>query len=734
MLCLQDEIEELLKKYPDPREGEAGAVSFRGREEAGAALPCLAVVTDNLDPLGLGRIRVGCDAAFPGAVTDWVPVAGAGRGANGGGFWQLPDIGTQVLLVFPWRNTGRPVAVGCVFDRKHRPPEGYAEKAADQWVWQTGNHRVEITDARGEESLVISTAEGKMRYEASKAGGIKIINELGDIALSCGKLKIAGKAGAGFSAEKKLKAGGGENVSAQTAKGAVFDCGKKVMLKGKNVKLSGSRGVSACGKQMAKNGDKVMGFDIHKTEIPSGSGTSTVLLPHPFIGKLADKLSANVKIGGANAAHSGSLSKHDDSQHMRLAGTVKFTQNPKKEGTVTGATAASVMINGKQAAVAGSTVSTCSDTGQKDHSVVLAAGCALPMPAIINPVNSGEYERRRREQKEGFAFTALRWSRAAAEEGEDVTLSARLQGIGDGNTITFQVWKEGQDPASQIALAQIQAGAAGGGAQAVWSWRCEANNAPPDEDPRFFFTAHSAWCPAEQSPALRVRLARPRLSDPQWKDSKGNSVTGGRAGEALQLTASCAGDMEEGAGVIFRVYPEGADPKLDRPAAEFSSVNKAGAAQAQWAYRYVHDQEKPLTQKPKFFFTAESRRCKTVQSGNVEIGMEIDIPVCFEDGLCLAELEYRLTGIDGTQISGKTGRDGRIRNAELLPGNYEISIDWEAYEPPSGGESDTLDFSTLGEDCKKISFVFNKEMTLWKLRPGRDYAVLIRRADGEVSQ
>lgn len=44
------------------------------------------------------------------------------------------------------------------------------------------------------------------------------------------------------------------------------------------------------GKQIAVQDDKVMGFDVHIMVVPSGNGTTTVPLPHPFIGKLADKL------------------------------------------------------------------------------------------------------------------------------------------------------------------------------------------------------------------------------------------------------------------------------------------------------------------------------------------------------------------------------------------------------------------------------------------------------------
>ena len=77
---------------------------------------------------------------------------------------------------------------------------------------------------------------------------------------------------------------------------------------------------TAEGKQIAVQDDKVMGFDVHIMVVPSGNGTTTVPLPHLFIGKLADKLSKDVKIKDKACATKDSVAKHDDSMHMQLPG------------------------------------------------------------------------------------------------------------------------------------------------------------------------------------------------------------------------------------------------------------------------------------------------------------------------------------------------------------------------------------------------------------------------------
>jgi uncharacterized protein involved in type VI secretion and phage assembly len=48
----------------------------------------------------------------PGAVTGWIPLISPGAGKDRG-WWQLPDIGTQVLLGFVGNTLSRPVVLGC---------------------------------------------------------------------------------------------------------------------------------------------------------------------------------------------------------------------------------------------------------------------------------------------------------------------------------------------------------------------------------------------------------------------------------------------------------------------------------------------------------------------------------------------------------------------------------------------------------------------------------------------
>ncbi|GHV58396.1 hypothetical protein AGMMS49579_25830 [Spirochaetia bacterium] len=459
-------------------------------------------------------------------------------------------------------------------------------------------------------------------------------------------------------------------MSVEGKKDIKLSCDKEVTVAGQNIKLEGSQGITTEGKQLAAEGDKVMGFDVHQMEVPAGTSTAVVPLPHPYMGKLVDNLSDDVKIKGHNAAVKGSKSRHDDAMHMQLPGTIKFVNNPNKEGEVTGGTGSKVKINGKEAAVIGSTVTTCNDVGAKENSAILAAGASIPMPVIINPKNMEEYELERAEQEQKEPeFTMVKWGKPTAKEGEEVELSGQVKDIEDGNMVTFQVWKEGQDPASHIAQAQLPANIEGGTAKVKWSHRPVdmGDEMPPAQDPKFFFTVHSAWCPYKKSGNVTVELKRPELTNPEWQDKDGAGTGNGLVGEVLKMSVNCNSDMEEGSGVTFRVFKEGADPNRDQPVKELGSANHGGKAEAGWTYHYHHDPENPLTEKPKFFFTVNGKRCTEAKSGNAEIGMDYRIIVNSKDGI-ITDTKCTVALSDGSREEGTTNAEGVVEVNEKVPG------------------------------------------------------------------
>lgn len=121
------------------------------------------------------------------------------------------------------------------------------------------------------------------------------------------------------------------------------------------------------GQPAAKQGDKVTGVDIHLIQPPAPSGPFPA--PHPFDGTLDSGLSPDVNIMGKPAAVLGSIATNVP--HLPAGGT--FVIPPLNRGQVA-AGSATVFINGKPAARAGDTATTCDDPAPMPVGTVLAVG------------------------------------------------------------------------------------------------------------------------------------------------------------------------------------------------------------------------------------------------------------------------------------------------------------------------------------------------------------------------
>ena len=621
---MNQNIRKKLDTYKETQEDTQGNGMYSHSQKAfhGDNPFTLGIVTDNRDPECLGRVRVLLDLLSPGCVSPWYQMSGRWTG-GGHGFWMLPDIGTQVLVAFPAGDKSHGIVLGCLYNEKHLPPETSPEKKADSMLYQTRNHRIEITDDAGKEGISIESAAGKMRCVLDKENGIQIANGLGEIKIKCRKLKAASGKNVELNGTKKVSVSCDGTTGTSSSKGSKIICDKNVGIEGKNIKLNGSGGVCAEGKQMAAQDDRVMGMDVHIMVIPSGPSTTTAPLPHPFIGKLDDGLSDDVSIGDKKAAVKGSKAKHDDPTHMQLPGTIKFQNSPKKEGGVTGGTSSTVKIDGKEAAVIGSLVTTCNDIGARNNSTVIAVGAGMPMPAIINPSNTEEFERERRKQENREPrFSDVKWSAATVAEGEEAELTAGVQDIADGDMVSLLVFPEGKGPEDSVPIASFQRTVKGGNVSAKWSHQTNQSGMPPEKNPRFIFTAHCAWCSfGKSSNALEVKLIRPEITKAEWRDKDGKPADKGLVGEALKLHAETK-DME--GGVTFWIY--------DDRGSLVTSIGadiQDGKAEAEWTYHYNGEK---LDAKPKFTFEVTGDRCKKVESPEVEIGAKINIRIATEDG------------------------------------------------------------------------------------------------------
>jgi uncharacterized Zn-binding protein involved in type VI secretion len=127
----------------------------------------------------------------------------------------------------------------------------------------------------------------------------------------------------------------------------------------------------------AKQGDEVLGVDTHIVLVP-GTPPVPTPLPHPFAGALDGALSPDVTIEGKAAAVKGSTATNSPAHIPTPPGT-SFTVPPANRGTVM-LGSPTVTINGKPAARAGDLVMTCNDPADMPVGSIVAAGTVVIGP------------------------------------------------------------------------------------------------------------------------------------------------------------------------------------------------------------------------------------------------------------------------------------------------------------------------------------------------------------------
>lgn len=124
------------------------------------------------------------------------------------------------------------------------------------------------------------------------------------------------------------------------------------------------------GQPAAREGDLIVGLDIHIVMVPSPTGPVPTPLPHPFMGQLNGALSEDVTIGGKKAAVVGSTADNSP-KHIPTPPGTAFQKTPADKATVK-VGSQTVTINGKAAARLGDVADTCNDPADAPMGSVIA--------------------------------------------------------------------------------------------------------------------------------------------------------------------------------------------------------------------------------------------------------------------------------------------------------------------------------------------------------------------------
>ncbi|MGO3183424.1 MAG: type VI secretion system Vgr family protein [Aequorivita sp.] len=177
-----------------------------------------AVVMENADPDGMGRIKVQFtwQKRF-GGISPWLRIVTPHSGGDKG-FHFIPENGEEVLIGFEGGNAERPYVMGSLYHSSHKP-QGWKTSKNDIKAMRTrSGHTLEFNDSDGAESITLTDKKGNIII-IDTAGESIIINALKDISINAGEnISITAGKNISMSAGENLSESAGENVSVVAGK------------------------------------------------------------------------------------------------------------------------------------------------------------------------------------------------------------------------------------------------------------------------------------------------------------------------------------------------------------------------------------------------------------------------------------------------------------------------------------------------------------------------------------
>lgn len=160
------------------------------------AEPHYAIVKDNADPDGMGRIKV----CFPwqktqdeSIETPWLRLANPYAGQEKGMYF-IPEVDEEVLIGFENGNVDKPYVLGMVYHGHHKTPESWRSENNDIKAIRTrSGHTVEFIDKEGgEEVRIYDGDEGNHQYAITLAShdGSVTMEARGDMVIKAENISI----------------------------------------------------------------------------------------------------------------------------------------------------------------------------------------------------------------------------------------------------------------------------------------------------------------------------------------------------------------------------------------------------------------------------------------------------------------------------------------------------------------------------------------------------------------
>jgi uncharacterized protein involved in type VI secretion and phage assembly len=179
-----------------------------------------AIVTDNQDPEGLGRVRVRLPwAPDGGAGYDvWARVSTMMAGRNRG-TWFIPDPEDEVLVTFAAGDVRWPYILGGLWNGQDTAPESIDANNSIKSITSRNAVKITLDDSDGQEKLILETPGGQKVTLSDGPGKVEIVDANGNtIKLESSGITITSSATVTVQASTLDVSAGSVNVNAGMSK------------------------------------------------------------------------------------------------------------------------------------------------------------------------------------------------------------------------------------------------------------------------------------------------------------------------------------------------------------------------------------------------------------------------------------------------------------------------------------------------------------------------------------
>ena len=208
-------------------------------EEAGRVYePMVALVTDNKDPQKLGRVKVKYPVLSNNDTSWWAPIVMLGAGKNRGWFF-IPEVDDEVLVLFEHGHLDRPMIVGALWNGKDKPADKNPGGNPRRVIRSRQNSKIIFDDDKNTLIIEDGAGKGRITFEADK-NRVFIEALVGDVCMQSptGDMTIVAKT-AEFNASSNVEIHAGDKMQ--------WGTGANGNIKASTKDLSGAKVNLNCG-------------------------------------------------------------------------------------------------------------------------------------------------------------------------------------------------------------------------------------------------------------------------------------------------------------------------------------------------------------------------------------------------------------------------------------------------------------------------------------------------------